>query len=1354
MTDFFKSQHGGRPHTGLKIADIPGPSTETEADTVQRSKQNQRSDTLTREDSRPNDGGGEEDFGWALVNEVQNRRFNASERWYNLTTNRVRNVRGNVGEILGQIGDILRKFLEKLRTEKNMEPQDFVRLVILSPELRAPIAIPWVLVRDWSVEAILEMIERVLQSNQHFYLHPGVTFVVKHVHNPHGGKGGKANNVLDSEEFCKAKGCIIRVKNKDDMCFAKAVVKGLYRPGGPLTHPQAKSIQNENNILDVLAKQWHARVGVPEGRVTSREFHKFQAELAKYKIRLVIYSMRYANATIFDGMNDIEGAKEWEPLFLYHYDNHFAVITSIPAFVNSSYFCFACLKAYDHKESHECEGYCSQCRTFTCDGKSIDVKEDKSLWIKCDDCLRSFRTDKCFEKHKVATCAAVYICGECSNFVDKSRLPSGQEKHSCTDFYCVTCSSWVIKSHECFMERESWPDGDDDPQKITPEIYVFYDFECEQVTGIHKPNLLVASWTCTKCLDISKKVKNRQLKINACTLCRVPECDREIYFKGPDAAHNFCNWLFATQPDQFKLNKKGKETSSPNFRRTVIAHNSQGYDLYFILNHMIKNGRKPTNIIRKGGKLLYLTSKKNCIRFIDSMSFLPMSLAKLTSAFQLPAPKGTFPHYFNTFDNFGYKGPMPDPEKYGANKMMPKARAEFLKWHSEQVEKGHEFDFDKELLEYCRLDVKILQQACVKFRELFMKLTSRPSYKGIDPFKHSVTLASACNLVYRSLFLQNATIALIPPQGYHPKKNYSKKALQWLHYESVKRGCHIQHAINGGEVKIGGHYVDGWCEETKTVFMYQGCRFHGCPCQGKNKCSVTQKSMASLYQQTLRTMHDLTTIPGITVVEMWEHEFDKMIANKKSDVPGIVADASTAPPLDPREAFFGGRVNALKLFHEVSEGEKIFYYDYTSLYPSTNKYARYPSGKPTIIYENFDDTIDDYFGLIQCDVLPPTDLYIPVLPCKTPDGKLTFALCKTCAFKEQQTPCKHANKSRIFRGVWVSEELKKAVELGYTIIKIHEVWHFEETTQYDPETQKGGLFAEYINTFLKVKQESSGWPQGVKTAEEKDEYIKSYFEHEGIQLDSENIEVNPGLRTVSKLCLNTLWGKFGQAENMPKTEYINSPARVLELLGSGKYDVDDLIFHNEHLCEAHFRAKTGFADVSNKTNVVIAAFTTAWARLKLYSVIEKLNKNTLYMDTDSVLFVHREGEYLPPLGNYLGELTNEIDPKDGSYIKTFVSGGPKNYGFCTDLGKTFLKVRGITLNHDALKIVNFDTLRELVKPNSKLESVRVPLPGKITRDVRNKEIVNKDTHKDYRVVYTKRVREPNGYDTLPYGFRK
>ena len=79
-------------------------------------------------------------------------------------------------------------------------------------------------------------------------------------------------------------------------------------------------------------------------------------------------------------------------------------------------------------------------------------------------------------------------------------------------------------------------------------------------------------------------------------------------------------------------------------------------------------------------------------------------------------------------------------------------------------------------------------------------------------------------------------------------------------------------------------------------------------------------------------------------------------------------------PLDPREAFFGGRTNATFLKKTCGEGERIDYLDICSLYPYVNKYKAYPIGHPDIITENFKDitaTSRPYNGIVKCRVLPP-----------------------------------------------------------------------------------------------------------------------------------------------------------------------------------------------------------------------------------------------------------------------------------------------------------------------------------------------------------------------------------------------
>ena len=149
-------------------------------------------------------------------------------------------------------------------------------------------------------------------------------------------------------------------------------------------------------------------------------------------------------------------------------------------------------------------------------------------------------------------------------------------------------------------------------------------------------------------------------------------------------------------------------------------------------------------------------------------------------------------------------------------------------------------------------------------------------------------------------------------------------------------------------------------------------------------------------------------------------------------------------PLEPRNVFFGGRTNATLLFYETQSNEKIQYVDFCSLYPWCNKYGQYPLGHPQIITENF-RPIDQYFGMVKCTVLPPCQLYHPVLPYRN-QGKPMFPLWRTCADTMQQEYCHHTDADRAMHGTWVALELEKALQKGYQLLKIDEVWNFPEHT--------------------------------------------------------------------------------------------------------------------------------------------------------------------------------------------------------------------------------------------------------------------------------------------------------------------
>ncbi|CAC5406995.1 unnamed protein product [Mytilus coruscus] len=265
-------------------------------------------------------------------------------------------------------------------------------------------------------------------------------------------------------------------------------------------------------------------------------------------------------------------------------------------------------------------------------------------------------------------------------------------------------------------------------------------------------------------------------------------------------------------------------------------------------------------------------------------------------------------------------------------------------------------------------------------------------------------------------------------------------------------------------------------------------------------------------------------------------------------------------------------------------------------------------------------------------------------------------------YTENQRSCICTDSNRSMIGTWCIPELELARSKGYRILKIYEIYNIAETKIYDRQTGKGGLFDGYVNLFLKLKQEASGFPSECETEQQKMDYIADYAKKEGILLDYDKIRKNPGLRNLAKICLNSFWGKFGQRLNMKQTTFFteNEADKFFQLLSDPKKDVRDFHIINKNTVKTEHFDYPSFIPIDYSTNVFIASFTTCWARISLYKVLEKTDENALYVDTDSVIFVDRNKEITNtlPIGNYLGELTNEISTEVG-YITHFVSGSPE-----------------------------------------------------------------------------------------------
>ena len=68
-------------------------------------------------------------------------------------------------------------------------------------------------------------------------------------------------------------------------------------------------------------------------------------------------------------------------------------------------------------------------------------------------------------------------------------------------------------------------------------------------------------------------------------------------------------------------------------------------------------------------------------------------------------------------------------------------------------------------------------------------MTEKEDQSGIDLFENCITIASACQLVFRRNFLQENAIEIIPTHGYNPEQKKSMKALSWVKYLWHKIGA-------------------------------------------------------------------------------------------------------------------------------------------------------------------------------------------------------------------------------------------------------------------------------------------------------------------------------------------------------------------------------------------------------------------------------------------------------------------------------------------------------------------------------------------------------------------------------------
>src|SRR5690606_24192175 len=137
----------------------------------------------------------------------------------------------------------------------------------------------------------------------------------------------------------------------------------------------------------------------------------------------------------------------------------------------------------------------------------------------------------------------------------------------------------------------------------------------------------------------------------------------------------------------------------------------------------------------------------------------------------------------------------------------------------------------------------------------------------------------------------------------------------------------------------------------------------------------------------------------------------------------------TKENLTIRDSLHGGRTDLCKIYFGKKKNKKlnlkdlannqikICYYDIVSLYPYICNTGPYPVSKPEYIIHDFNYGLKHsngkpYFGFIHCKILPPQNLYHPVLG-TTVQNKFIFPLCQKPADEANSlNNCCHTDDER------------------------------------------------------------------------------------------------------------------------------------------------------------------------------------------------------------------------------------------------------------------------------------------------------------------------------------------------------
>ncbi|XP_075479404.1 DNA polymerase-like [Primulina tabacum] len=348
-----------------------------------------------------------------------------------------------------------------------------------------------------------------------------------------------------------------------------------------------------------------------------------------------------------------------------------------------------------------------------------------------------------------------------------------------------------------------------------------------------------------------------------------------------------------------------------------------------------------------------------------------------------------------------------------------------------------------------------------------------------------------------------------------------------------------------------------------------------------------------------------------------------------------------------RRGYYGGHSDVYKPY-----GENLHYYDVNSLYPFIMKSYPMPCGIP--VWHNKLESVglDSLFGFIEAYVVCPTTISKPFLPYKEKNGTLLFPTGK-------------------FIGVYYSEELKFARDLGYDIIPLRG-YLFEK---------KSSPFEGFISHLYESRQEAK------KAGDE-------------------------AMTFIYKLLMNSLYGRFGMNPESTVTEICNQD-KYEELMKKDNFQSAEKL--TDHYYIVNYTVNSTIVDdtewkAPKMSAVQLSAAITACARIYMYPFISR--PDCYYTDTDSIVLGSPLSDNLIS-SLELGKFKLECNVRKGIFL------APKSYMLEIEEDRHIIKHKG-----PAKELVTSDWFQRLLDNLSLTE--QIPTSANFRIDWKELRIVKKD----------------------------